>query len=127
MLSFELVSPARKLASAEAEAVTIPGMEGDLTAMENHAPFLTTLRPGYVVVRQGSGEDRYFVIGGFAEIADNTVSILAEEAVTADTVTAEWLDARIADAERDHEEAIESRKQASLQRVNDLTTLRAGI
>ena len=65
-LNFELVSPERKLASTEAEAVTIPGMEGDLTAMANHAPFLTNLRPGYVVVRNGSTEDGYFVTGGFA-------------------------------------------------------------
>ena len=76
-LTFELVSPARRLASAEAEAVTIPGMEGDLTAMVNHAPFLSTLRPGYVVVRNGGSEERYFVTGGFAEISDNTVSVLA--------------------------------------------------
>ena len=68
-LKFELVSPERKLASVEAEAVTIPGMQGDLTAMANHAPFLTNLRPGYVVVRNGSSEDGYFVTGGFAEIS----------------------------------------------------------
>ena len=127
MLSFELVSPAKKLASVdEAEAVTIPGMEGDLTAMEDHAPFLTTLRPGYVVVRQGSGEERFFVTGGFAEISENVVSVLAEEAVGADAVTAEWLDARIAEAEAAHEQAIDDRKQASLQRVHDLQTLRTG-
>ena len=85
-LTFELVSPEKKLASAEAEAVTIPGMEGDLTAMANHAPFLTTMRPGYVVVRNGASEDRYFVTGGFAEISDNVVSVLAEEAVEGDLV-----------------------------------------
>ena len=70
MMTFELVSPAKKLASSEAEAVTIPGMEGDLTAMANHAPFLTTLRPGFVTVRNGSAEERYFVTGGFAEISE---------------------------------------------------------
>ena len=80
-LKFELVSPERKLASVEAEAVTIPGMMGDLTAMANHAPFLTNMRPGYVVVRNGASEDGYFVTGGFAEISKNTVSVLAEEAV----------------------------------------------
>ena len=127
MLSFELVSPAKKLASAEAEAVTIPGMEGDLTAMENHAPFLSTLRPGFVVVRQGSSEEKYFVTGGFAEISDNVVSVLAEEAVSAETVTTDWLDARIAEAEEAHEGASEDRKQATLQRVHDLTALRSTV
>ena len=49
-LQFELVSPERKLASVAASAVTIPGIGGDFTAMPNHAPFLTTLRPGVVRV-----------------------------------------------------------------------------
>ena len=47
-LQFDLVSPERKLASVEATSVQIPGIGGDFTAMPNHAPFLTTLRPGVV-------------------------------------------------------------------------------
>ena len=118
-LNFELVSPERKLASTEAEAVTIPGMEGDLTAMANHAPFLTNLRPGYVVVRNGSTEDGYFVTGGFAEISENTVSVLAEEAVEKDKVDRAMIEAKIAEAEKAHEEATPGRKKAALQKLND--------
>jgi len=94
MLNFELVSPERKLASTEAEAVTIPGMLGDLTAMANHAPFLTNMRPGYVVVRNGTAETGYFITGGFAEISDNTVSVLAEEAVERASVDRAFLQER---------------------------------
>ena len=126
-MTFELVSPAKKLASTEAEAVTIPGMEGDLTAMANHAPFLTTLRPGFVVVRNGSAEEKYFVTGGFAEISDNTVSVLAEGAVEEGDVTQDYLDAQIAEAEKAHEDAGEDRKQATRQRVDDFTVLKSAI
>ena len=126
-MTFELVSPAKKLASTEAEAVTIPGMEGDLTAMANHAPFLTTLRPGFVVVRNGSAEEKYFVTGGFAEISDNTVSVLAEGAVEEADVTQDYLDAQIAEAEKAHEDAGEDRKQATRQRVDDLTVLKGAV
>lgn len=126
-MMFELVSPARKLASAEADAVTIPGMEGDLTAMADHAPFLTTLRPGYVVVRNGSAEDRYFVTGGFAEISDNTVSVLAEQAVEGGDVDGAWLDEQIAQAETALEGAAEDRKQAARQRLDDFQTIRGQI
>ena len=49
-LNFELVSPERKLASTEAEAVTIPGMLGDPAAMPNPRPSPTNLRPGYLVL-----------------------------------------------------------------------------
>ena len=90
-LTFELVSPEKKLASAEAEAVTIPGMEGDLTAMVDHAPYLTTLRPGFIVVRNGTSEESYFVTGGFAEISENVVSVLAEEAVEGGSIDQAYL------------------------------------
>ncbi|MFK7942225.1 MAG: ATP synthase F1 subunit epsilon [Paracoccaceae bacterium] len=124
MLTFELVSPEKKLASAEAEAITIPGMDGDLTAMASHAPFLTTLRPGFVVVRNGVAEDKYFVTGGFAEISDDTVSVLAELAVEGDAADAEFLDAQIAVAEKALEDAGEDRQQAAQQRLNDFIALK---
>lgn len=124
-LTFELVSPEKKLASAQAEAVTIPGMQGDLTAMPSHAPFLTTLRPGYVVVRNGASEERYFVTGGFAEISDDTVSVLAELAVTGAEVTPEWLEARIGEAEKAVENAGGELIQGARQRLADFQSLRS--
>ena len=48
MMQFDLVSPERKLASFEASEVLIPGAEGDMTAMPDHMPVITTLRPGIV-------------------------------------------------------------------------------
>ena len=124
-LTFELVSPERKLASTEADAVTIPGVEGDMTAMDNHAPFLTTLRPGFVVVRSGSAETRYFVTGGFAEISDNVVSVLAERGLEADRADAAFLDERIAEAERAVEDAPAERRIAARQRLSDFQAVRS--
>ena len=124
-LTFELVSPEKKLASTEAEAVTIPGMEGDLTAMVDHAPFLTTLRPGYVVVRNGSSEEQFFVTGGFAEISENVVSVLAEEAVEGGSVDQDFLDAHLAASEKALAEAGDERRQVAQQRVNDFIALKS--
>ncbi len=122
-LNFELVSPERKLASVEAEAVTIPGMLGDLTAMANHAPFLTNLRPGYVVVRNGTSEDGYFVTGGFAEISNNMVSVLAEEAIEKASVNRALIETKITQAEQALADATPARKQAALQKLNDYKAL----
>ncbi len=122
-LNFELVSPERKLASVEAEAVTIPGMLGDLTAMHNHAPFLTNLRPGYVVVRNGSSEDGYFVTGGFAEISNNTVSVLAEEAIEKASVNRAYIEGKITQAGQALADAAPARKQSALQKLNDYKAL----
>ena len=122
-LNFELVSPERKLASVSAEAVTIPGMLGDLTAMHNHAPFLTNLRPGYVVVRNGSSEEGYFVTGGFAEISNNGVSVLSEEAVERSAVNRAFIEEKIARSEQTLADAAPARKQAALQKLNDYKAL----
>lgn len=123
MLTFELVSPERKLASIEAEAVTIPGALGDLTAMAHHAPFLTTLRPGYVTVTGGAEPAKYFVTGGFAEIYDNTISVLAEEALDAADVTTEKLQELIADAEAALPDHPTEHLQAENQQILDYKAL----
>ena len=80
-LQFDLVSPERKLASVAATSVQIPGIGGDLTALPNHAPFLTTLRPGVVRVVTPGETTEYVVTGGFAEVSPTAASILAEQAV----------------------------------------------
>ena len=79
-MQFDLVSPERKLASLEATSVQIPGMGGDFTAMPQHAPFLTTLRPGVVRVQAGSETVEFVVTGGFAEVSPTAATILAEYA-----------------------------------------------
>ena len=79
-MQFDLVSPERRLLSAQATSVRIPGADGDLTAMPNHAPLITTLRPGVLTVETEKGTMEFVVTGGFAEIGE-TLSVLAEKAL----------------------------------------------
>ncbi|WP_135504437.1 F0F1 ATP synthase subunit epsilon [Roseovarius aestuariivivens] len=88
-MQFDLVSPERLLASVEAREVKIPGAEGDLTAMPDHSPLITTLRPGLVTVTSAEGESVYAVTGGFAEINPDSISVLAERAIPRDELTQE--------------------------------------
>ena len=118
-MSFSLVSPERKLADGEADMVVIPGMEGDLGALPGHAPFLTTLRPGLVVVTNGSETTEYFVTGGFAEVSDEGAAVLAEEARERAEVSADWLNEKIAAAETALEAAGDESRQAAGQRLDD--------
>ena len=124
-MTFDLVSPERKLASVEATSVNIPGMEGDLTAMPNHAAFLTTLRPGIVKVNNGNDVTEYVVTGGFAEISAEGTSVLAEQAMPKSEATAEVVGSVLAAAEAALETAAEDSKTAAAQRVNDMKTLMA--
>lgn len=80
-IQFDLVSPERKLASLEASEIQIPGSDGDFTAMAEHAPVLTTLKPGLLSVKVGNDLMEYIVTGGFVEISGSNASVLAEEEI----------------------------------------------
>ncbi|MFZ7093306.1 F0F1 ATP synthase subunit epsilon [Primorskyibacter sp. 2E233] len=79
-MQFDLVSPERSLLSTRVKSVQIPGADGDMTAMPNHAPTITTLRPGILKVETESGMEEFVVTGGFAEIGES-LSVLAEKAL----------------------------------------------
>ena len=97
-MQFDLVSPERSLASLQVSAVQIPGAEGDMTAMPNHAPTLATLRPGVLRVEGPNGTSEYVVTGGFAEIGSDALSVLAEKAIPMDEMTRAHLDELIEEA-----------------------------
>jgi len=97
-MQFDLVSPERSLASLEVDAVQIPGADGDMTAMADHAPTITTLRPGILKAEGSNGSTEYLVTGGFAEIGAGGVTVLAERALPKGDVTQEAFDAMVAEA-----------------------------
>lgn len=124
-LQFDLVSPERRLASVKASEVQIPGADGDLTAMEGHAPTITTLRPGILKAVSSEGTKAYVVTGGFAEISATGVSVLAERAVAMDDMTPALMEQLIADASEAM--AVASDKDAADKAMADLVALRASV
>lgn len=118
-MQFDLVSPERRLASGQASAVRIPGADGDLTAMPDHAPVVATLRPGILSVDMEDGTQDFAVTGGFAQITADGATVLADEALPKGEVTAEHL-AGLVEASQAGEASDESTK-----RVADLQALGA--
>jgi F-type H+-transporting ATPase subunit epsilon len=98
-ISFDLVSPERLLLSEEAEMVTLPGSEGDMGVFAGHMPLITTLRPGIVSVTGGAEPRSFVVLGGFAEVTQSKVTVLAEEAVAAAEFDAAALERHLAAAD----------------------------
>jgi len=125
MMQFDLVSPERSLASFAASEVGIPAADGDMTAMEGHAPTITSLRPGVLRAVGAQGVKSYVVTGGFAEISATGVSVLAERAVPIEELTPAILDALIADASE--ASAVAADKDAADKAMADLVALRASI
>ena len=93
---FELVSPEQLLLSEMVTAVVIPASEGEMTVMANHAPTMTTIKPGVVSVKAADGTvTRYVVFGGFADILPTGCTLLAESAVPVSEVDAKLIEKRI--------------------------------
>jgi len=81
-LHFELVTPDRLVTSGDVYMVVVPGVEGEAGIMAGHAPYMTTLRNGDIAVyrSQGAQPERIPVTGGFAEVSERGLTVLAESA-----------------------------------------------
>jgi F-type H+-transporting ATPase subunit epsilon len=77
-LHFELVSPEKLVFSGSVEQVDVPGLEGDFGVLEDHAPMVATLRPGILTVHLNDGAQKIVVLGGFAEVSEKGLTIVAD-------------------------------------------------
>jgi F-type H+-transporting ATPase subunit epsilon len=118
---FELVSPDKVLFSGEAQAVLVPGSEGEFQVLTDHAPVMTSVRPGVVAIDDAQGKHhRVFVRGGFADTSRNGVILLAETAIPFEEFNAEVLHREIKDAEEDLADANEEQKQLAQDKLDRL-------
>ncbi len=81
-LHFELVTPEKLVRSESVHMVTVPGTEGDFGVLEGHAPFMSTIRDGelLVFVTEKGEPERIAIRGGFAEVTAKGLTVLAEQA-----------------------------------------------
>jgi F-type H+-transporting ATPase subunit epsilon len=127
--NFELVSPERLLFSEQVTAVVVPGSDGYFTVMANHAPMMTTIRPGVVEASLADGTaKRLFVRGGFADVSASGFTLLAEFAMPVEDLNADMIDTQIKSADDDLTVAIgDAKKQAALQQLNQLKELKSAL
>jgi len=93
---FELVSPAKLVVSSPVDMVVVPGTEGDFGALALHAPMIATVRPGVIDIHDnGKVAKQIFVAGGFAEVTEERVTVLAEEAIPLGDLTKDIAAARL--------------------------------
>lgn len=81
-LCFELVTPERLVRADEVHMVVVPGAEGDFGVLEGHAPFMSTIRNGDLAIYRSAGAEpeRIAIEGGFAEVNERGLTVLAEKA-----------------------------------------------
>jgi F-type H+-transporting ATPase subunit epsilon len=101
-LHLSLVTPEKQVVNEEVDQVNVPGSEGDLGILYDHAPIITNLRPGPLSYEKGDVTTQLIVSGGYLEVTDNRVIILAE--------TAEFLH----EVDRDRAEKAKTKAEAAL-------------
>jgi F-type H+-transporting ATPase subunit epsilon len=112
-LKLLVVTPEKKVVDAEAESVELPGELGYLGILPGHTPLITLLKTGVLSYRDGRGAEAFAVSSGFAEVAGDRVSVLADLAESASQIDASA-------AERDRSKAEEALKTASRESVEEL-------
>ncbi len=126
-LKLELVSPEKELASRLVRQVLVPGLEGEFMVMPGHAPVLSTLKPGVLAITEISGaETRYFVRGGYAEVAEDQLIVLAERAIPLEQLDAAEIDREIRWAEKDDARDEEERRKLQ-ERLDFLRQLKQAL
>ena len=104
----EIITAERQVYSDEVDAVVAPGIEGQLGILPHHAPLMTVLQPGELLIRKGGEEAYLAVTGGFMEVLGNKVTVLADAAERSDEID-----------ERRAQEAIEQAQERIRNRGSD--------
>jgi F-type H+-transporting ATPase subunit epsilon len=96
---FELVSPDKISFSGEVDQVDVPGAEGDFGVLAGHAPLIALLRPGLMTVSAGGEKTKLVVLGGFAEVGPDGLTVLADVATSLEDLDRAALQAQITEME----------------------------
>jgi F-type H+-transporting ATPase subunit epsilon len=112
-LKLRVVTPTRTVVESEADEVELPGELGYLGILPGHTPLITVLKTGVLTYRNGADERALAISAGFAEIANDVVTVLADQAEQPAEVD-------VSVAERDRAEAEELLKTASRETLDEV-------
>jgi F-type H+-transporting ATPase subunit epsilon len=104
---FELVSPEKIAFSGEVDQVDVPGAEGDFGVLAGHAPLIALLRPGMMTVYAGGQTTKLVVLGGFAEVGPDGLTVLADVATSLADLDRTVLQQQIAKMEQSIKEMVQ--------------------
>jgi F-type H+-transporting ATPase subunit epsilon len=110
-LTLDIVTPERRVLSATCDEVRAPGAEGGFGVRRDHIPFMTALDPGRLTYVEGGREHHYAIGGGFLQVADNKVIVLADTAEARDEID-------VAAAEQEFKDATERLRSMTEQDEN---------
>ena len=121
-LQLEIVTPERLAYSDQVDSVQLPGIEGELGVLPHHAPLVSILGVGELLIRKGGSEESFAIVGGFLQVRPDKVVVMAEDADMASEIDLEKAQEARHEAEKAletgyHEGADLSLARASLQQA----------
>ena len=125
---FDLVSPERMVFSGEVEQVDVPGAEGNFGGLAHHAPLIAMLKPGLLTVFGGGETQRIVVVGGFAEVNEQGLTVLADMAMPVEDFDRASLESQIKDAQEDVADATaDAERDAAREKLEQLKALESAL
>ena len=116
-----IISAESKVFEGEVENILVPGMIGDFLVLSNHAPCISSIRPGFLEFAEGTNKkQRYFVSGGIIEVINNTVSVLVDSAIQGEKLVREDISVLISEIDDKLSSADITNKDDLGLRKNDL-------
>ena len=95
----EIISPDKSILRSDTTEVTIPSYEGQMGILKDHIPLITFLRPGLIIIKQNSGEKKFFVEDGTVEFSNNNLLILTSTAKSLDSLDKNSIETIIKDSQ----------------------------
>jgi F-type H+-transporting ATPase subunit epsilon len=120
---FDLVSPERLAFTGEVDQVDIPGAEGDFGVLDGHAPVVAAMRPGVLVIRTGTSQQKIIVLGGLAEVSDNKLTVLADVATSIEELDRARFAATISEMEEGLKEKQGDELDQAIERLDHFKTI----
>jgi F-type H+-transporting ATPase subunit epsilon len=125
---FDLVSPERMVFSGDVEQVDVPGAEGDFGVLAHHAPLIAMLKPGILTIFGAGEARRIVVVGGFAEVNGQSLTVLADMAVPVEDFDRSSLASQIKDCEEDVADTTDdAERDAAREKLEQLKALDAAL
>jgi len=115
---FDLVSPEKLAFSGEVDQVDVPGYEGDFGVLAGHAPIISAIRPGILVVHSGGTRQKVIVLGGLAEFSDNRLTVLTDVATSIEELDRARFAETISDMEENLKEKHGSEFDQAIERLD---------
>lgn len=107
-LLLEIITPEKVVLKDEVDEVIVPTITGEIAILPNHAELLTRINPGELIIRKRGKDQSFAILGGFLEVINNHISVLADYAVRAE-------DIEIAKVEEAQERARQKMKQKATE------------